>query len=63
MKTFFKKASVPRQLRKKHFLTEDNSLALLCKISVLHFQVSPMPTKTVEMNGCPESLTHLLDQS
>lgn len=51
MKTFFKKASLPRQLRKKHFLREYNSLHYTPKTGLLPFPVSPRPTKMVEAMG------------
>lgn len=45
MKTFFTKATFPRQLRKKRFLRGDSNLASFSQVSLLPVLGRPVPAK------------------
>lgn len=60
MKTFFKKPSLPRQLRKKHFLRECNSLALFFEDRPPPFPGRPYAYQDGGRKWVSETLAHLL---
>lgn len=60
MKTFFKKASLPRQLRKKHFLREYNSVALFSQDRPPPFPGRPYVYQDGGRKQISETLAHLL---